>query len=344
LIDNLVSEQENGWLRVQVPLPYSLKWVNAYLLPGEGEDDWSLIDPGLHTEEATDVWQAVMRDRGIEWGQIARIVLTHHHPDHYGLAGWFQERSGAPVWMSRKAHETAHWMWGRDGEGSEGIEGSEGNGRSVTEALLASFLAHGLPASLADGMKAHLLGFVARVSPQPAAVSYLHPNAEFRMAGVRWELIGGEGHAPGHVSFYDPNSGRLLCGDQVLPDISPNIGWLPGGDPDPLGSFLDSLRAMRSLEVTCAYPGHRQPFGRFRERVDELADHHERRLERIAELIRERPSASFDVCERLFGERLRGNIHNLRFALSETIAHLVLLERRGVLRLADNMTWVSRLP
>lgn len=325
--DDLVVERENGWLQVKVPLPYSLKWVNAYLLPGDGDDDWSLIDPGLHTEEAANVWHAVMQGRGLSWDRIARIVLTHHHPDHYGLAGWFQERTGAPVWMSRTAHESARRMWGED---------------SVTDALLASFLAHGLPASLADAMKEHLLGFVARVSPQPASVSYLRPDSTFRMAGVQWELIGGEGHAPGHLSFYDPDGGRLLCGDQVLPDISPNIGWLPGGDPDPLGSFLDSLRAMRRLEVTCAYPGHRQPFRRFRERVDELAEHHERRLDRIAELIQERPSASFDVCERLFGERLRGNVHNLRFALSETIAHLFLLERRGALRLTDGMTWVSR--
>lgn|GEM_PF-165065 len=431
MIDNLVIEHENGWLQVKVPLPYSLKWVNAYLLPGEGEGDWSLIDPGLHTGEAENVWLAVMQSRGIAWDGIARIVLTHHHPDHYGLAGWFQERTGAPVWMSRKAHETARWMWGRDREGDEGgkgregskssedneggegrkdckgnhvseggkegreySEGSSGGGErgddneggggcdfggehsganvvgsslggegsedyvggevsegciggehgegSVTDVLLASFLAHGLPASLADEMKTHLLGFVERVSPQPASVSYLRPGSTFQMAGIQWQLIGGEGHAPGHLSFYDPVGGRILCGDQVLPDISPNIGWLPGSDPDPLGSFLDSLSAMRHLEVTCAYPGHRQPFCRFGERVDELMDHHERRLERIAELIRERPSASFDVCERLFGERLRGNVHNLRFALSETIAHLVLLERRGAIQLADGNLWVSR--
>lgn len=344
MTDDLVVELENGWLQVKVPLPYSLKWVNAYLLPGEGDGDWSLIDPGLHTEEAESVWQAVLRGRGLAWDRIARIVLTHHHPDHYGLAGWFQERTGAPVWMSRTAHETARRLWGQDGEGSAGEEslGRDGNDGGVTDALLASFLAHGLPGPLAEGMREHLLGFVARVSPQPASVSYLRPGSTFRMAGARWELIGGEGHAPGHLSFYDPAGGRILCGDQVLPDISPNIGWLPGGDPDPLGSFLDSLRAMRGLEVTCAYPGHRQPFRGFRERVDELADHHERRLERIAGLIRERPASSFDVCERLFGERLRGNLHNLRFALSETIAHLVLLERRGVLRLEDGSLWVSR--
>lgn len=418
---NLVIERENGWLQVQVPLPYSLKWVNAYLLPGDGDDDWSLIDPGLHTEEAVRVWEAVMRDRRLAWEQIARIVLTHHHPDHYGLAGWFQARTGAPVWMSEQAHATARWMWGSGGGGSEGDEGGISNGgssgdegslsgnggkreggevggsmsgnggkhgngegegsmsgnggtreggegggsdggqgsgsneaggngsgrsegfvSSVNVALLAAFRAHGLPESLADEMRTHLFGFVARVSPQPASVSYLRPGSTIRMAGAQWELIAGEGHAPGHLSFYDRAGGRILCGDQVLPDITPNIGWLPGGDPDPLGAYIGSLRAMRGLDVTWAYPGHRQPFREFGERVVELEQHHERRLERIADLIRERPACSFEVCERLFGERLRGNIHNLRFALSETIAHLVLLERRDVLLLGDDMKWVSR--
>jgi glyoxylase-like metal-dependent hydrolase (beta-lactamase superfamily II) len=311
-----VNEHPNGWLQVKIPLPYSLKWVNAYLLPGE--EGWTVIDPGLHTPEAVQVWLEVMDGRGIGWDRIARIVLTHHHPDHYGLAGWFQELTGARVWMSETARKTAERMWGEN--------------ESFSERLLAAFREHGLPAELADMMREHLLGFKERVSPQPSAVMSLRSETKVRMGGIEWELVGGEGHAPGHLSFYDRAGRRLICGDQVLPDISPNIGWMPDGDTNPLGSFLESLRSMLDLDVEFAFPGHRDPFGHFRVRVTELIGHHERRLDKIAGLVGVVWISSFEICERLFGTHLRGNSHNLRFALAETIAHLVLLEKRGVLR------------
>lgn len=312
----IIKEHEGGWVQVKVPLPYSLKWVNAYLIPGE--DGWTVIDPGLHTEEAETAWTEAMKELQLGWEAIARIVVTHHHPDHYGLAGWFRLRTGAEVWMSDVARRTAERMWG--------------DGETFSAELTGAFREHGLPWELAAAIRAHLEGFQERVSPQPDRVRLLSAGETVSFAYVDWELIGGEGHAPGHLSLYDRSGRRLICGDQALPDITPNIGWMPGGDPDPLGSFLDSLKPMLELDVDLAFPGHRDPFGGFRERVGELLGHHERRLDRIAEMAGTESVSSFEVCERLFGARLRDNPHNLRFALAETIAHLVLLERRGRLR------------
>ncbi|PRX71222.1 glyoxylase-like metal-dependent hydrolase (beta-lactamase superfamily II) [Cohnella sp. SGD-V74] len=309
-----IVELDGGWLQVKVPLPYSLKWVNAYLLP-EGDSGWTVIDPGLRLEETEVFWEEVMRSRNLAWGDIARIVVTHHHPDHYGMAGWFQERAGAPVWMSPVAHSNANRLWG--------------DGETFSEQLTAAFLRHGLAGELEDAMRAHLTGFRAKVSPHPSEVRLLSPGETFSMGGVEWDVHGGEGHAPGHLLFHDRTSGRLIGGDQVLTDISPNIGWMPGGDPDPLLSFLDSLRRLRALEVSEVFPGHRSPFARFRERIDELLDHHGRRMNKMAELIGERELTAFEVCELLFGARLRDNAHNLRFALAETIAHLVRMEAEG---------------
>ncbi|WP_276352890.1 MBL fold metallo-hydrolase [Cohnella caldifontis] len=312
-----VREWPGGWLQVKVPLPYSLKWVNAYLLPGD--NGWTLIDPGLRTPESEKLWEQTLADKGIHWAAIKRIVLTHHHPDHYGLAGWFQERSGgAPVWMSDEAGRAAWMMWGE--------------GETFSARMLEAMRRHGLPQELTEAMREHLSGFRGRVSPHPTEVRTLKAGGKFEMAGTEWTLIGGEGHGPGHLSFYDPRGRRILCGDQVLPDISPNIGWLPEGDPNPLASFMDSLKFMLDLEVDLAFPGHRDPFGRFRDRLVDLLAHHERRLERLIALIGSDALSSFEICERLFGARLRSNPHNLRFALAETIAHLLLLERRGLLR------------
>ncbi len=95
-MNDRITEWDGGWLQVKVPLPYSLKWVNAYLLP-EGEAGWTVIDPGLRLEETEAFWEELMRSRNLAWTSITSIVVTHHHPDHYGMAGWFQERTGAPA-------------------------------------------------------------------------------------------------------------------------------------------------------------------------------------------------------------------------------------------------------
>ncbi len=310
---NEVIVLEDGWLQVKVPLPFSLKWVNSYLLPEEA--GWTLIDPGLHTEGTEAFWTDVLSEWKIQWQDIKSILLTHHHPDHYGMAGWFQERTGAVVYISQVALDNAKRLWG--------------DNETFSDELTEAFLQHGMAESLTDDMRAHMRGFREKVSPQPVNVMTLQPGSMFRMGGSDWEIVGGEGHAPGHLSFYDRHSGKLLCGDQVLPDISPNIGWMPGGDPDPLASFLSSLQEMLLLEVNMVFPGHRDPFLQYRQRIEELLEHHERRLLKMTELMGEEGRSAFEVCELLFSTRLRSNAHQLRFALAETIAHLILMERRG---------------
>ncbi len=316
----------DGWIQARVPLPFALKWVNSYLLPEE-ESGWTVIDPGLRTEDTVAYWEDTLSQCGIAWSQIRRVVLTHHHPDHYGLAGWFQERSGgAPVYISQVAYDAAQRLWGER--------------ESFSDELTDAFLSHGLVPELEADMREHLLSFRVRVSPHPTDVRILEPDGEFRMGGASWRMIRGDGHGPGHVSFYDPVARRILCGDQVLPDISPNIGWMPNADPNPLDSYLSSIAAMRALQVDMAYPGHREPFEAFRERVEQLLDHHERRLSRMAELMGGDSVTAFEMCEMLFGARLRGNAHNLRFALAETIAHLVMLEQRGIARRTEEAGFV----
>jgi len=304
-------DRGDGVWQVKLPLPFPLQWVNAYVVRDRGEVD--VIDPGLHTKEAVAVWEAAAEAIGFGWRDVRSVALTHHHPDHYGLAGWMQERSGAPVRMSRAAREHAETLWGERAD-------------AAASATLSLFERHGFPATDAAAMRAHLDGFVPLVSPQPAEISLLEAGERVRLGAREYVALDTPGHAAGHLSFWDEAAGRLFCGDHVLPGITPNVSLLPFGDADPLGTFLASLEDAGRLPVREAFPGHREPFGHYAERARAIAAHHHERLSRMESLTAE-PATAYAVCRAMFGDKL--STHQLRFALSETIAHLVYLERRG---------------
>ncbi|WP_068783154.1 MBL fold metallo-hydrolase [Paenibacillus phocaensis] len=296
--------------RVPISMAPPLRQVNSYVL--RGDEGITILDPGPRTEETIREWQAAWQDLRISPRDVTQIVLTHHHPDHYGLAGYLQEVTGAAVFMSPRAYEETRLMWGEDSR--------------MHEALPELFRRHGMPQSWHGQLPSHLHGFVNQVTPAPE-VTFLREGEPIRMGGRAWRPIETAGHAPGHLSFYDPERKLLFCGDAVLPQISPNVSFLPGSDPQPLQSFLDSLVKLSAYEVATAYPGHRRPFDYFAERVRLLLQHHEERLLRIEGLLRERPQTAFEVCAALFGTEL--GIHQMRFAMSETLAHLVELVRQG---------------
>ncbi|EFM09244.1 beta-lactamase domain protein [Paenibacillus curdlanolyticus YK9] len=311
-----VKTWNENWLQVKVPLPFSLRYVNSYVLP-EPTGGYTVVDPGLHTPEAVTAWEAVFRHAGIAFTDIVRIIVTHQHPDHYGLAGLFQERSGAQVWMTEASHRYAIRMWGEH--------------RELGDKLTAQFSAHGMPAGLVEGIADNLDSFLASVSPQPT-VTYMKPGEPIAFGGIAWQSIDAPGHALGQLLFYDPISQSILCGDQVMPDITPNVSLVPDELDDPLDAFMQSLEELSVLNVSRAFPGHRNPFTSFSERCLELKRHHAQRLDAIVELLEEpqrQLATGFELCELLFGTRHRENKHNLRFAMAETLAHLVHLVKRG---------------
>lgn len=303
---------QEGWLQVKVPVPFSLKWVNSYLIPEQ--QGYTLIDPGLRTDEAINVWDAVLLRHGLHWKDITRIVLTHQHPDHYGLAGYVQERSGAPVFMTRGAHAYAISLWGE--------------GSVFSQQLQSLYAEHGMPAALRAAIAENLETFVNMVSPQPE-VTYFEAGSHMMLGGLSWLLIDAPGHANGQLCFYQKERQWMICGDQVLPDISPNVSFVPGEEGNPLKAFLNSLHELGQYGVKLAFPGHRDPFTDFQGRIAELRQHHEQRLDKMAAMLAEEPRSAYDVCEALFGSRLNGNAHQWRFAMSETLAHLVYLERNA---------------
>jgi len=313
-----------GLFRVRLPLPFPLQSVNAYVV--RGDDGFTVIDAGLRSPETEVAWSEAMRELGMTDADVVRIVLTHHHPDHLGMAGVLQERSRAPVYLSAEGAAQARLLWGP--------------GSPMTEALLELFARHGMDAGTLADMRVHLDGFAAQVSPLPEFTELR--SGEFVPIGDGgFRAIATPGHAAGHFAFYEAfeaaptdsadggtagTGGVLFCGDHVLEKITPNVGFLPGFDDDPLGSFLKSLEALGTLSVRIAYPGHGEPFSSFGARTSAIIEHHRRRLAAIEAMLAE-PMSAYAVCRRLFGDRL--TIHQLRFAMAETLAHLVYLERRG---------------
>lgn len=297
--------------QVKVPLPFPLGWVNGYLIRGKG--GFTVIDPGLHTAESKEVWEREIRQRGMTFADIEQIVLTHHHPDHYGLAGWMQQQSGAPVRMNRAGYEQAQMLWGA--------------GQPLAQHIIDQFEQHGMHSEKLEQMKLHLDSFVSYVSPHPVP-EFLEPGDTVRLGDDDYSIVTADGHAFGHLCFYDDKRHVLFCGDQVLPNISPNISLIPGLDPNPLHSFLHSLTRLSRLPVHIAYPGHRDPFTRFGERCLQLIAHHEERLSHIQKLL-EIPLTGYELCLSLFGDRLPA--HQLRFAMAETLAHTEYLKQRGLI-------------
>lgn len=306
-----IQTWEGGVLQVSVPMRPPLRQVNSYIVP-ERDGRVTVIDPGPHTPDSELAWQGVLEELDLTWSKVRDILVTHHHPDHYGLAGWMQGRSGARVWMSGRAYAEAGMSWG--------------SGAVLNVTLPELFRRHGMPEDWTRGVREHLDSFLPEVTPQPE-ITLLTAAAPFVMGGREWQVLLTGGHAPGHASLYHSGSGHIFCGDAVLPQISPNVGLQPGSDPQPLQTFLEGLRELRSLEVTLAFPGHREPFSGFTARADSLLRHHEERLDATAALLAGGPRSGFAVCEGLFRSRI-ANAHQMRFAMSEALAHLVELVRR----------------
>ncbi|TNJ66976.1 MBL fold metallo-hydrolase [Paenibacillus hemerocallicola] len=306
----LWTEYPDGIIQVRLPLGQPLPWINSYLI--QGKEGLTVIDPGPRSEAAIAIWHQVCERFGYQYTDIGQIVLTHHHPDHYGLAGWLQQHSGAPVRMTRAGNEQADGLWGP--------------GRPLAARIAALFGEHGLPQSRLHEVLDHFAAGTAGVEPRPT-VTELSLGERLRIGDRSFEAIDTPGHAAGHVSLYGEESGVLLCGDLVLPESLPNVSYVPGYDVDPIASFTASLEQVESLPVRLALPGHQNPFSAFSERLVALRKLHSERQEKIEQSLGTEAVDAYELSQRVFGQAV--SVLQLRFYLGETIARLHHAVQRG---------------
>lgn len=316
----LVAE---GIYQVQLPLPFPLRIVNCYLL--RDADGWVVIDTGINYPAGRAAWQAAFDELGIEPKSIRRIILTHAHPDHYGMAGWLAEQSGAPVQLAPLEQEFARTTWHA--------------GATNEQSLVTFFQSHGMPADLAEQIRQSMAETRAMTLPWPATSS-VEPGTHIQIGARRFQAIATPGHSIQHLVFYCAEDRLLLCGDAVLIKITPNVSLWPGGSPNPLADFLGSLDRLAALPVDLALPGHGPLIQAFGERLAELRAHHRERLAIMEQAVGPGATA-FAVCGQVFPTAALSP-HQMRFAMAETLAHLEYLAANGRLK-RDGARYVRKL-
>lgn len=296
---------------VPLPLPFELKIIKAYVI--RGNKGITIIDTGLKTEDSLRAWDLVQKRDGWCWQDVHQIVLTHYHPDHYGLSGTLQEWSGAPVFISKKDYEQAQLFFGKE--------------TKLPEMLADYFYNHGLVDELTSKIPKLLRSYGGWVEPHPTP-TFIQEGDIVCFGDREYVVYHTPGHADGHLSFLDQERGWLLGGDFLLPRITPNISLWPGCNTNPLKTYLETLTKMEHLPVKRVFPSHGSVFDTYRERIEQLRSHHDQRLNCMREFLHgEKRATGYDVCKHIFGTSL--SIHNLRFALSETLAHLEYMRMEG---------------
>lgn len=292
-----------GMKQIRLNLPFRLNHVNCFL--AEGENGWKIIDTGLHNQETMDRWKKELAGK-----EVTDIILTHYHPDHFGYAGALQKKTGAHVWMSETDEKNGKLSWEK-----EAIEGLEQNYRQA-----------GVPEDISKRMKNNTMEFIPRVTPYPTVNHYLQEKETLVLGNNEYEIFSAPGHSDGMVVFYNRENNLLLSADQILPKITPNISYWFHGDPNPLKSYLNSLDRLSELDAEIVVPSHGRPFYGANDRIREIQAHHDDRLNVTLELLNEGGTV-YDVCQKMFRKTL--TVHETRFAIGETLAHLEYLRYQG---------------
>jgi glyoxylase-like metal-dependent hydrolase (beta-lactamase superfamily II) len=311
--DGVAVEVADGILWLRLPLPMALDHVNVYAL--DDGDGWTLVDTGLSWRRSMASWQALLS--GPLGGKpVSRVILTHHHPDHVGLAGWFQSK-GAEVLATRTA-----WLYAR-------MLTLDVQERPSPEAMTYYCRAGLSEADLARRADERPFNFSDVVHAMPVGFTRISEGNTLRAAGRDWTVRIGHGHAPDHATLWSGDS-IVLGGDQLLPGISANIGVYPTEpEADPLTEWLDSCRAFQAVarDDQLVLPGHKMPYSGLPFRLAQMIENHQAALERLLDHLAI-PRTAVDCFLPLFRRDLTAAEHGL--ALVETVAHLNCLLRQGL--------------
>ena len=308
------------WIRMA--LPFALDHINLWLLRDsiDGVEGWSVVDCCIAHEASRTQWEQIFETQ-LQGLPILRVIVTHMHPDHIGLADWLCRRWNAPLWISSTDYHVARVLT------------TAGDTLAGGDAAADFFALHGLvDAESIAKIRARTSYYANMVPAVPPSFVRMLDGDLVTIGGRAWRCISGYGHAPEHIALYCEELNALLGGDMMLPRISSNVS-VHAGEPeaDPLRLFLESIERFKSLPVdVLGLPSHGKPFTGVHRRVEQLKEHHRDRLAELLEAATARPLSAAEGLPVLFKRPL--DLHQMTFALGETVAHLHYLWFSGQLQ------------
>jgi glyoxylase-like metal-dependent hydrolase (beta-lactamase superfamily II) len=308
------TEVAEGVLWMRLPLPMKLDHVNIYAL--DDGDSWTIVDTGFFSRRGAAIWDRLLG--GPLGGKpVSRVVVTHHHPDHIGMAGWLQSEKGAELVTTRTA-----WLMAR-------MLTLDVQDVTSKEAL-AFYRSAGMDSHIYEKRKYERpFNFADVVAPLPLGYSRIRQGDAIRMGGRIWAVHIGNGHAPEHATFWSRDDNLVLAGDQILSSISPNIGVYPT-EPmaDPIADWLEACERLAPLARPdhLVLGGHRLPFTGLPLRMRQLIDNHHGALSRLIDYI-DVPKSAAECFAPLFKREIGEGEYGL--ALVESVAHLSHLFQAG---------------
>lgn len=310
---------------VRMPLPFKLNHINLWVL--DDGDGWTVVDTGINQPDVRQYWQQLFSGpMGAK--PVKRMIVTHFHPDHVGLAGWFEEEYDIVLWMT-----LGEWGMARNLK----LETPE----NILPHLARFYKRAGFDEKLMAIIPERGVSYPSRITMPPIGIRRIVEGELIEVGDHHWQVIIGTGHSPEHACLYCEDLNVLISGDQILPRISPNISiWPQEPNGDPLSQFLASLKRFEHLpQDVLVLPSHDYPFKGLHHRLSELAHHHDERLDETFALC-EKPVSAYEVLKGLFTREL--DSHQIFFAIGESLAHLHHLVAQGRLRRYDDMDGVSR--
>jgi len=324
-----------GVLWIRMPMPFALDHINLWAIRdgdvGDSEAGWAIVDTGLQTVDTSTAWRNLFAGPGVlAHSPVTRVLVTHMHPDHIGMAGWMTRKFECRLWMTRLEYLNCRVL-------------TADTGREAPEDGVRFYRMAGWSEDDIENYRARFGGFGKMIHALPDSYRRLRDGERLIIGDHEWRVVVGTGHSPEHACLYCRDLQLFISGDQVLPKISSNVSVFPTEpDANPLADWLASIEKIKREvpDDVLVLPAHNEPFRGLHARLDNLAAGHERSLARLRDYLDE-PKRAVDVFGALFSRPIN-DPHLLNLATGESIAHINYLLRRKeavVGKVVDGVAW-----